>query len=134
MKRFIKFACVGGISFFLNLGITFGLKELWLDYRIAMAIAFLICMTLNYIVNHNWAFRDSRLNNRNMFKGWLKYASISVPLDALAYGLAVLLRESALAEYYYGYLGAEAIGIFVIFLIRYLIVSKIVWRVRSAVS
>jgi putative flippase GtrA len=69
-----------------------------------------------------------------MFRGWLKYASISAPLDALAYGLAVLLRESALAEYYYGYLGAEAIGIFIIFLIRYLFVSKYIWKVHSAVS
>ena len=134
MKRFIKFACVGGIGFFCNLGITYGLKEVWLDYRIAMAIAFLISMTLNYVVNHNWAFRDSRLNNHNMFKGWLKYASISIPLDALAYGLAVLLRESVLAEYYYGYLIASAIGIFVIFLIRFLIVSKYIWEVHHAVS
>lgn len=133
MERFIKFACVGGISFFLNLGITYGLKELWLDYRIAMAISFLICMSLNYIVNHNWAFRDSRLNNHNLFRGWLKYASISVPLDALAYGLAVLLRENALTSYY-GYLIAEAIGILVIFLIRYFLVSKIIWKVNRAVS
>lgn len=134
MKRFIKFACVGGISFFLNLGITFGLKELWLDYRIAMAISFLICMTVNYIVNHNWAFRDNRENNKNLFTGWLKYASISVPLDAMAYGFAVLLRESALSQYYYGYLMAEAIGIFIIFVIRYLIVSKFIWKVNHAVS
>jgi putative flippase GtrA len=69
-----------------------------------------------------------------MFRGWLKYASISVPLDTLAFGLAVLLRESALSGYYYGYLGAEAIGIFIIFLIRYLVVSKYIWRVHSAVS
>lgn len=131
MKRFIKFACVGGISFFLNLGITFGLKELWLDYRIAMAISFTICMSLNYIVNHNWAFRDSRINNRNMFNGWLKYAVVSVPLDASAYGLAIILRESALTSYY-GYLIAEAIGIFVIFLVRYLLVSKIVWKVSCS--
>ena len=134
MKRFIKFACVGGISFFLNLGITFGLKELWFDYRIAMAISFLICMTVNYIVNHNWAFRDNRENNKNLFIGWLKYASISVPLDAMAYGFAVLLKESALAQYYYGYLMAEAIGIFVIFLIRYFVVSKFIWKVNHAVS
>jgi putative flippase GtrA len=99
MKRFIKFACVGGISFFINLGITYGLKELWLDYRIAMA----------------------------------KYASISLPLDALAYGLAILLRESVLAEYYYGYLVASAIGIFVIFIIRFLFVSKYIWKVPNAV-
>ena len=133
MRRFLKFACVGGISFFINLGITYGLKELWLDYRIAMAIAFLICMTLNYVVNHNWAFRDNRLNNHNMLKGWFKYASISLPLDALAYGLAVLLRESALAEYYYGYLMASAIGIFVIFIVRFLFVSKYIWKVPNAV-
>lgn len=134
MKRFIKFACVGGISFFLNLGITFGLKELWLDYRVAMAISFLICMTVNYIANHNWAFRDNRENNKNLFTGWLKYASISVPLDAMAYGFAVLLKESALSQYYYGYLMAEAIGIFIIFLVRYLIVSKFIWKVNHAVS
>ena len=132
--RFVKFAIVGGIGFFCNLGITYGLKELWLDYRIAMAIAFLVCMTANYVINHNWAFRDSRLNNHNIFKGWFKYASISVPLDALAYGLAVLLRESALAEYYYGYLIAEAMGIFAIFLVRYMVVSKYIWKVRNAVS
>lgn len=133
MRRFFKFACVGGISFFINLGITYGLKELWLDYRIAMAIAFLICMTLNYVVNHNWAFRDNRINNNNMLKGWLKYASISLPLDALAFGLAVLLRESALAEYYYGYLIASAIGIFVIFIVRFFFVSKYIWKVPNAI-
>ena len=133
MQRFFKFACVGGISFFINLGITYGLKELWLDYRIAMAIAFLVCMSLNYVVNHNWAFRDNRLNNNNMFKGWVKYASISLPLDALAYGLAILLRESVLAEYYYGYLMASAIGIFVIFIVRFLFVSKYIWKVPNAV-
>lgn len=134
MKRFLKFACVGGIGFVCNLGITYGLKELWLDYRIAMAISFLVCMSLNYIVNHNWAFRDIRLNNRNLLKGWLKYASISVPLDATAYGLAVILKESVLDSYYYGYLAALAIGIFIIFLIRFVVVSKYVWKVNRAVS
>lgn len=141
MKRFIKFACVGGISFFLNLGLTFTLKEYWLDsilpmdisYIIALVISFPICMSLNYVVNHNWAFRDSRVNNHNMFKGWLKYASISAPLEPLTIGLTVLLRENVLTSYY-GYLMAEATGIFVIFLVRYFLVSKLIWKVNRAVS
>ena len=127
MKRFIKFAIVGGIGFPINLGLTYGFKESGIHYIGAMVMAFLISITINYLFNHYWTFRDKKNHNTNLIKGLVKYIAISAPLDTLSIGIAVLLREYVLKDFYYGYLMALATGIFIIMLIRYTLVKKVVW-------
>jgi len=127
MKRFIKFAIVGGIGLPINLGLTYGFKESGAHYVLAYFLALLISITINYIFNHYWTFNHSKEKNTNMFKGWAKYILISMPLDLIAIGIAVALKETALSDYYYGYLIAWLTGIFCIMLVRYIMVSKYVW-------
>jgi len=127
MKRFIKFAIVGGIGFPINLGLTYGFKEAGAHYILAYFLALLISITINYIFNHYWTFKKSKEHNTNMIKGWVKYITVSMPLDIIAICIAIALKETALANYYYGYLLALGAGIFCIMLIRYFMVSKYVW-------
>lgn len=131
MKRFIKFAIVGGIGFPINLGLTYGFKESGIYYVGAMILAVLISITINYMFNHFWTFKDKKENNGNLLKGLAKYMCVSLPLDASSIGIAVLLKQYVLNDFYYGYLMALATGIFIIMLIRYTLVKKIVWAIAK---
>jgi putative flippase GtrA len=134
MKRLLKFAIVGGVGVPINLGLAYGFKESGLHYAAALFFAFIIAMTINYIWNHYWTFKDSKEHNGNLFKGWLKYTSVSLPLDTIGYILAIVLKETLLDNYCYGYLMAALTGIAVIMLIRYIAVKKIVWGKNVRVS
>jgi putative flippase GtrA len=131
MKRFIKFAIVGGIGFPINLGLTYVFKESGMHYIGAMILAFLIAITINYFFNHFWTFKDKKDNNGNLIKGLIKYICVSLPLDATSIGIAILLKQYVLKDFYYGYLMALATGIFIIMLIRYTLVKKLVWATKE---
>ena len=128
MKRFSKFAIVGGVGFFVNLGLVYIFKQAGhLHYAIALLLAFFISITINYIWNHYWTFIDSKEHNTKLLRGWCKYIMVSLPLDGIGYAIAITLKETLLHKYYYGYLMATALGILVIMLIRYTVVKKVVW-------
>jgi putative flippase GtrA len=128
MRRLIKFAIVGGVGFPVNLGLCYLFKQVMgIHYAVALFLAFIISMTINYIWNHYWTFRDSKEQNVSLFKGWCKYTIISLPLDGTSYIIAITLKETLLNDYYYGYLMATALGIAIVVLIKYTAVKRIVW-------
>ena len=59
--RFVKFAVVGSIGFFVDfavynlLGISFGVPALW-----AQVVSFSVAVVSNFILNRIWTFPDSR--------------------------------------------------------------------------
>ncbi len=87
-ESFLKFLIVGGEGFILNLVIFFILADiLGLDPNLVALIAFVICITHNYLLNHIWSFKgmvDSRPNLRL----YLKYFFVSC--CALVVNLLVL--------------------------------------------
>jgi putative flippase GtrA len=126
--RFLRFAIVGGTGFLLNLGILVVLKELGLNYIPAVILATEITMTINYLLNNYWTFSHRKIN---IFKGWAKYALISLPFDGTSFALTVTLKETVLQDYYWGYLMAAGAGLLVAMILRYVTVKRFVWRGHS---
>jgi putative flippase GtrA len=126
--RFLRFAIVGGTGFLLNLGLLVVLKELGLNYIPAVILATEITMTINYLLNNYWTFSHRKIN---IFKGWAKYALISLPFDGTSFALTVTLKETVLKDYYWGYLMAAGAGLLVAMILRYIVVRRFVWRGHS---
>lgn len=126
--RFFRFAIVGGMGVPINLGILVVLKELGLHYAAAVVLATEITMTINYLLNNYWTFSHRKIN---IFKGWAKYALISLPFDGTSFALTVTLKETVLSEYYWGYLMAAGAGLLVAMILRYITVKRFVWKGRS---
>lgn len=123
--RFLRFAIVGGMGFLMNLGILVVLKEIGLHYIAAVVLGTEITMTINYLLNNYWTFSHRKIN---IFKGWAKYALISLPFDGTSFALTVTLKETVLKEYYWGYLMAAGAGLLFAMILRYIMVKRFVWR------
>lgn len=127
--RFFRFAIVGGIGVPINLGILVVLTELGLHYAAAVVLATEITMTINYLLNNYWTFSHRKIN---IFKGWAKYALVSLPFDGISFALTVTLKETLLDHYYWGYLMAAGAGLLVAMILRYVTVKRFVWRGHSS--
>lgn len=73
--RFLAFAAVGG------LGVGVHLTVLWLAFRVfgegfvaAQALATVVAMTFNYVVNNSLTYRDRRRRGWRFLTGWLSFA------------------------------------------------------------
>lgn len=121
--RLLRFAVVGGIGVPINLGILYGLTEMGLHYAVSAFLAIMIAMTINYVLNHHWTFKDRQGSNKSLFRGWLKYAVVSGIGDGLYLGLMVLLTE--ILDLWY--IASAIAALATIMIARYLVVSKIIW-------
>ena len=127
--RFLRFAIVGGIGVPINLGILVALKEIGLNYVIAVILATEIAMSINYLLNNYWTFNNRKKINK--LKGWARYALISLPFDGVSFALTVTLKETVLKDYYWGYLMAAGAGLVCAAILRYIMVKRFVWRTDS---
>ena len=127
--RFLRFAIVGGIGVPINLGILVALKEIGLNYVIAVILATEIAMSINYLLNNYWTFNNRKKINK--LKGWARYALISLPFDGTSFALTVTLKETVLKDYYWGYLMAAGAGLVCAAILRYIMVKRFVWRTNS---
>ena len=123
-QRYIKFALVGGTGYLVNLVILYCLTEytgLW--YIGSAIIGIVVANTSNYFINHNWAFRNEKRNNKNLVTGWIKYM-VTVGISSLIYlGLLALLTEI----FGIWYIASSVMAVFVSSVISFLAVRKIVW-------
>ena len=126
--RFFRFAIIGGIGVPINLGLLVALKEIGLNYVVAVILATEIAMSINYLLNNYWTFNNRKINK---LKGWARYALISLPFDGVSFALTVTLKETVLKDYYWGYLMAAGAGLFCAMILRYITVKRFVWRTKS---
>ncbi len=76
-KTFLKFLIVGGLGFVLNLIIFFILADVAaLEPNLVAVIAFFICVTHNYILNHLWTFKGE-VDSPPSFQRYFKYIFIN---------------------------------------------------------
>jgi dolichol-phosphate mannosyltransferase len=127
MRRFFKFACVGGMGTGVNFGILFGLTSAGLVYWGSAIIAIAIAMSYNYTLNNYWTFRDKRKRGKDYFKGLGKYAMVSFIGDGMYLGSMILLTEKA----HLFYLLSAAISMGSIMIIRFLVIRRFIWRTAS---
>lgn len=127
MKRFIKFACVGGSGVGVHFGILYGITTLGLIYWASTIIAIIIAMTYNYTLNNYWTFGDKRKRGKDYFKGLGKYAAVSFIGDGMYLGLMILLTEKA----HLFYLLSAAISMISIMILRYVVIRRFVWKTAN---
>jgi dolichol-phosphate mannosyltransferase len=126
--RFLRFAIIGGIGVPINLGLLVALKEIGLNYVVAVILATEIAMSINYLLNNYWTFNNRKISK---LKGWARYALISLPFDGTSFALTVTLKETVLKDYYWGYLMAAGTGLVCAAILRYIMVKRFVWRTNS---
>lgn len=122
--RFINFALVGGIGaiwYFAFLWLLTERGNLW--YGLSAALATLVAVTNNYLINHYYTFRHVKQNNRSLFKGWLKYLGNSAIGDGVDWVVLVLLTE--IFGMWYMLSAFLASGVAAI--IKYNIANKFIW-------
>jgi dolichol-phosphate mannosyltransferase len=122
--RFLKFCVVGGMGFFVNMGVLYGLTESGLYYMASAIIAIVIAMTYCYSWNNYWTFRNQRKGVRNYLQGLWKYAIVSFIGDGLSFGLLVLFTEVAGLWYILSMVTAT----FIVAVFRYVVVRRLIWR------
>jgi dolichol-phosphate mannosyltransferase len=92
-KTFIKFAIVGALGVFINLGFFTAFLAMGLNKYIASPIAIEISIVSNFLFNNYWTFSSRRTKDRARIRG-LKFNIVSLVSLALSYGAFVGLTSA----------------------------------------
>jgi putative flippase GtrA len=76
VKKFTSYAIVGGITFFIDAGITLGLAT-FLHYIVANTLGFAVANVVNFLLAHNWVFRG-KLARADLVRTYFSVLAISV--------------------------------------------------------
>ncbi len=103
--RFVAFCLVGGIGVGVHLVVLALLfRLLAVDFTVAQAVATVVAMTSNFLLNNSLTYRDVRLSGWGLARGWVTF-SLACSIGAMAnvgvagylYGLDTSWLLSALA-------------------------------------
>jgi putative flippase GtrA len=75
--RLLAFAVVGTVGFLVDAGIVFGLTGLDASPFAAQALAFAAAVTVTWLGNRSWTFRDN-VGRFSLKQEWLRYVSANV--------------------------------------------------------
>jgi dolichol-phosphate mannosyltransferase len=105
--QLIQFGLVGGLGFVINLAV-FAVCErgFGLPYLLAYAIAWLVAVTNNFMLNRRWTFNEHASSSRIHFQA-LRFFFVSAIAAAVGAGLLALMVEVG----GFGKLPAEAIAV-----------------------
>jgi len=126
--RFIAFCLVGGVGVFVHLAVLSTLfKGNATSFIWAQAIATLVAMTSNFLLNNFLTYRDMRLRGWKLLGGWLSFAAAS-SVGALAnVGIA-----NYLFEHEQFWLVSALAGIVVGAVWNYAVTAVYTWSSRSS--
>ena len=91
-RRLLAFALVGTVGFLVDAGVVLGLTGLGLGVLAAQAVAFAVAVTVTWLGNRSWTFRD-RAGRHTLPQEWARYCSANVVgwvVNNGVYGLLVL--------------------------------------------
>lgn len=86
-----KFLLVGGIGFFVDVGVLYALTARGLDPYSARAVSFLCAATFTWIGNRLFTFRSPRPRNSSKSSEWVRYVAAMALGSAVNYGVYALL-------------------------------------------
>jgi dolichol-phosphate mannosyltransferase len=128
--RFLLFAMIGGF------GVVTHLATLWLavypfaiNFAAGQAIATIVAMTGNFLLNNLFTYRDRRLHGRSLVTGLLSFYAVCGLGAAANVGIASHLFDANHSWWLAG-LGGAAIGA----VWNYAMSSVFVWRSRTAAA
>jgi dolichol-phosphate mannosyltransferase len=112
LTEFFQFCLVGFTGIFVDMGVVFGLKELFaLDTRICALGGFAVAVTTNYLLNRYWTFRQGR--RVPFFRSYLVFVAVCLLGLAVRLGVMHLLIEHTDMDQGRWYLMVNFIGIVV---------------------
>lgn len=118
ITKFLKFAVIGGIGTFINLGILFIFTEiLAIYYIVSEIIAFVASLTNNYFLNKRWTFRETI--EEKVFLKYSKYFLICVLSLLINLSVLFILVELFSVWYIIAEIFAIMVGFFINFLGNY---------------
>lgn len=131
--RLINFMAVGGVGYVINIAFYYPLTLLFKNhvlllgqqfYLPPLVVSSLIAITSNYYFNKIFTFR----RDREYSLGYLKYLGtclVTLPFDVVFVFLFV---------HYLHFIPtlALAVAILIVFLLRYFVISHIVWTVKKS--
>jgi putative flippase GtrA len=127
--RLVNFMIVGSIGYFINMGIYYPLTLVFQNqvtflsrqfYLPLFLISSGLAITSNYFLNRRFTFGDSRERSLGIVKYMGTYW-VSLPVEMLLIFLCVQFLSLPPVV-------AAALAILIVFLSRYFVVRKVVWR------
>ncbi|AWP21983.1 MAG: GtrA family protein [Acidiferrobacter thiooxydans] len=76
-RRLLAFAVVGTLGFLVDAGVVLGLTGSGVDALSAQAAAFVAAVTVTWLGNRSWTFRD-RVGRSSLSGEWARYVSANV--------------------------------------------------------
>ncbi len=124
--RFLSFLLVGASGIVVHLGILrFALALLGQGFAAAQAIATLVAMTSNFVLNNALTYRDKRLSGFAMVKGLLVFYAVSTVGAAANISIASWLYANDSVWWVAGIAGALMSAVW-----NYALSNLFVWRVK----
>jgi dolichol-phosphate mannosyltransferase len=124
--RFISFALVGGLGVVVHLAVlTIGLKLTGHGFEAAQAVATLVAMVFNFLLNNEITYRDQRLRGPPLWRGLLVFMLVCGVGAVANVGIANVLYEGHTAWSVAGAIGA-VIGV----VWNFAVSATLVWRAR----
>lgn len=122
--RFVLFGFVGASGIIVQVGVFAALKRFGVAVpEIAQAVAILIAMTSNYVLNNMLTFRDRRLSGQGFVRGWFAFA-----LGCALGSAANLSVFSILHRLFINDILASALGAVVGSISNYFLAKRLTWR------
>jgi len=127
--RFLSFALVGGIGVFVQLFVLELMRAgLGLQFGLAQAIAIVVAMVGNFILNNVLTYRDLRLKGWGILRGLVSFCVVCSVGAVANWGAATLLFEQLEVPWWL----ASTAGALVGAVWNYAISGLTTWRRRSA--
>lgn len=129
--RFLKFCIVGGSGVFVNLGVLYFLVEFYqTNENLAWAVAVILSIFTNYFFNSIFTYSDKKSETRNeSMRRIVFYYLISfftMFFNFLAYRAMINLG--------FHYIFGAFVGILVATVMNFVLVTKLVWRLKINVK
>jgi dolichol-phosphate mannosyltransferase len=123
--RFLMFAAIGTLGAVVHLSVLYlFLLRINVDFVAAQAIATYFAMTLNYLVNNLFTYRDMQLKGAALFKGLATFYAACTVGAIINVGLGEFLYEHAVPWWLAGTLGAGVGAVW-----NFGVTSVFTWRV-----
>jgi dolichol-phosphate mannosyltransferase len=128
--RFLLFAMIGGLGVLTHLAtLWLAVYPLGIRFAAGQAIATIVAMTGNFLLNNLFTYRDRRLHGRGLVTGLLSFYAVCGLGAAANVGIASHLFDANHSWWLAG-LGGAAIGA----VWNYAMSSVFVWRSRTAAA